>query len=74
MSHITVTDKTAAAFRARRAAEITAERRAMAASMDDGMDSIRAGFAFIRRHAVEIATGSAAGLLLAVAGMFYGVI
>jgi hypothetical protein len=71
MSSMTITDKTAAAYRNRRAAEIAAQRRAMAESMDSGMESLSG---FVSKFRVELATGTLAGLALFAVALVTGLV
>lgn len=71
MSSITVTDKAAAAYRNRRAAEIAAERAEFAASCNRGMESLSG---FVSKFRVELAIGTLAGLVLFGTAMFAGLI
>ena len=74
MSSMTITDKAAAAYRARRAAELAAERRAMAESMDNGLAALHGFGAFLRANVVTLAAGAGLGLGVTLALMFWNLI
>jgi predicted LPLAT superfamily acyltransferase len=71
MSNITITDKTATAYRNRRAMEMARERLAFAASCNDGMAALSG---FVSKFRLELASGAVAGLALFVAGVAFGLI
>lgn len=71
MSHISVNEKTADAWRARRAAEIAQDQAEFAASLDSSLDTMHAFIATYRR---EIAAGVAIGTAAVIVASMLGIV